>query len=88
MRNRSMPCVVYVSMDVGRLREGWVIYLRSVAFIASGMMAAAYCMAHYPSSFWPILNDGEPAVLFCFIFLYMASVGSGVWSIDRAFGKS
>jgi putative oxidoreductase len=65
---------------------GWLT--GSVAFIASGMMAAAYFMAHHPSSFWPILNNGEPAVLFCFIFLYMASVGSGVWSLDRAFGKS
>jgi putative oxidoreductase len=54
-----------------------------VAFIASGEMAAAYFMAHYPRGFWPVLNDGEPAVLFCFIFLYMASKGAGVWSIDR-----
>jgi putative oxidoreductase len=51
-------------------------------------MAAAYFMGHYPKGFWPILNGGEPAVLFCFIFLYMASVGSGVWSLDRALGKS
>ena len=59
-----------------------------VAFIASGQMAAAYFMGHYPNGFWPILNNGEPAVLFCFIFLYMASKGAGVWSIDRTFGKS
>ena len=52
------------------------------AFIASGEMAVAYFMAHYPKSFWPIENEGEPAVLFCFIFLYMATQGSGVWSID------
>jgi putative oxidoreductase len=65
---------------------GWLT--GSVAFIASGEMAAAYFMAHYPRSFWPILNGGESVVLFCFIFLYMASVGSGVWSIDRAIGKS
>jgi putative oxidoreductase len=65
---------------------GWLT--GSAAFIASGQMAAAYFMAHYPRSFWPIQNDGEPPVLFCFIFLYIASVGSGVWSIDRAFGKS
>ena len=58
------------------------------AFIASGQMAAAYFMGHYPNGFWPILNNGEPAVLFCFIFLYMASKGAGVWSIDRTFGKS
>jgi len=59
-----------------------------VAFIASGQMAAAYFMGHYPNGFWPILNNGEPAVLFCFIFLYIASKGAGVWSIDRTFGKS
>jgi putative oxidoreductase len=53
------------------------------AFIASGQMAAAYFMAHHPRGFWPLLNDGEPAVLFCFIFLYIASKGGGVWSIDR-----
>ena len=52
------------------------------AFIASGEMAVAYFMAHYPKSFWPIENGGEPAVLFCFIFLYMATQGSGIWSID------
>jgi putative oxidoreductase len=59
-----------------------------VAFIASGEMAVAYFMAHHPRGFWPILNNGEPVVLFCFIFLYMASMGAGVWSIDRAVSKS
>jgi putative oxidoreductase len=54
------------------------------AFIASGEMAVAYFMAHFPQSFWPVLNGGEPAVLFCFIFLYIAAVGAGVWSIDRS----
>jgi putative oxidoreductase len=54
-----------------------------VAFIASGEMAVAYFMAHYPRGFWPIVNNGELAVLYCFIFLYMASQGAGVWSIDR-----
>jgi putative oxidoreductase len=58
-----------------------------VAFIASGQMAFAYFMAHYPRGFWPILNGGEPPVLFCFIFLYMASKGAGVWSIERTFGR-
>jgi putative oxidoreductase len=53
------------------------------AFIASGQMAAAYFMAHHPRGFWPILNDGEPAVLFCFVFLYITSKGGGLWSIDR-----
>ena len=54
------------------------------AFIASGEMAVAYFMAHYPKSFWPIENGGEPAVLFCFIFLCVAAQGSGIWSIDAS----
>ena len=54
-----------------------------VAFIASGMMASAYFLVHYPRGVWPIMNGGEPAVLFCFVFLYFASRGSGPWSLDR-----
>jgi putative oxidoreductase len=54
------------------------------AFIASGQMAAAYFMAHFPVGFWPIENKGEEAVFYCFVFLYMASRGAGVWSIDGA----
>jgi putative oxidoreductase len=54
------------------------------AFIASGEMAVAYFMAHFPKSFWPLENQGEPAVLFCFIFLYIATQGSGIWSVDAA----
>ncbi len=56
------------------------------AFIASGEMASAYFMAHAPRGFWPIQNGGELAVLYCFVFLYIASRGAGVWSIDRARG--
>jgi putative oxidoreductase len=54
------------------------------AFIASGEMAVAYFMRHYPKSFWPLENEGEPAVLFCFIYLYMATRGAGIWSVDAA----
>jgi len=53
-----------------------------VAFIASGEMAAAYFMVHAPGGLWPIVNKGEPAVMYCFIFLYIASRGSGRFSID------
>ena len=54
------------------------------AFIASGQMAAAFFIAHVPrGSLWPIENAGEPAVLFCFLFLYLASRDSGGWSLDR-----
>jgi putative oxidoreductase len=59
-------------------------FAATAAFIASGQMAAAYFMAHFPKGFWPIENQGELAVLFCFVFLYIASRGSGIWSIDAA----
>jgi putative oxidoreductase len=55
-----------------------------VAFIASGEMAAAYFMAHAKGGFWPIVNKGEPAVLYCFIFLYIAARGAGPYSVDAA----
>jgi putative oxidoreductase len=57
---------------------------RPVAFLLSGEMAVAYFMAHFPRSFWPILNNGEHTVLFCFLFLYLAAAGGGEWALDRA----
>jgi putative oxidoreductase len=57
------------------------------AFIASGEMAVAYFMNHFPRGFWPIMNRGELAVLYCFVFLYIASRGAGIWSITSAFDK-
>lgn len=54
------------------------------AFIASGMLAVGYFMVHQPMGTWPIQNNGEPAVLLSFIFLYIAAVGSGPLSIDAA----
>jgi putative oxidoreductase len=56
----------------------------TAAFIASGQMAVAYFAGHFPAGSWPIQNDGELAVLYCFIFLYMATRGSGIWSVDSA----
>ncbi len=58
------------------------LFTRYAAFILSGMMAVAYFMAHAPQGFHPILNQGEPAILYCFIFLYLAAAGPGPWSID------
>jgi putative oxidoreductase len=52
------------------------------AFVASGEMAVAYFTMHAPGGFWPIANKGEPAIFFCFIFLYIASRGSGRLSVD------
>lgn len=55
---------------------------RPAAFLASGEMAFAYFIAHFPHGFWPIQNHGEPAVLFCFIFLFFAANGAGPLSVD------
>jgi putative oxidoreductase len=59
------------------------LFASIAAFIASGQMAAAYFMAHAPKGSLPILNQGELAMLFCFLFLYIAARGSGIWSIDE-----
>ena len=59
-------------------------FTRIVAFIMSGDMAVAYFMAHYPSSFYPIENKGDLAILFCFVFLYFFFAGPGSWSLDRS----
>ena len=57
---------------------------RTAAFIASGQMAVAYFIGHFPSGFWPIQNGGEESVFYCFVFLYMATRGAGIWSVDAA----
>ena len=54
------------------------------AFIASGEMAAAYFMGHAPHGFWPIENQGELAVLYCVVWLFVAAHGAGIWSVDNA----
>ena len=59
---------------------GW--FTRPVAFILSGEMATAYFLDHAPLGFWPLLNQGAPAVFYCFLFLYMSSAGGGRWSLD------
>jgi putative oxidoreductase len=61
------------------------LFTRPVAFLLAGEMAVAYFQSHAPRSFWPILNGGEPAVLFCFIFLYLFATGAGPFSVDAAF---
>jgi putative oxidoreductase len=55
---------------------------RPVAFILAGMMAVAYWMAHAPQSFFPALNGGDAAILYCFVFLYLTFAGGGPWSLD------
>lgn len=61
-------------------------FVRPVAFVLSGEMAAAYFIGHAPHGnvLFPTLNQGEPAVLYCFVFLFLAAAGGGLWSIDAA----
>ena len=59
------------------------LFTRPVAFILSGEMAVAYFMVHAPKGFWPLGNGGDLAAIFCFVFLYLAIAGGGVWSLDR-----
>ena len=59
------------------------LFTRPVAFLLAGEMAVAYFMAHAPQSFFPVINRGEAAILFCFVFLYVAAAGAGPWSLDR-----
>ncbi|KQO59690.1 DoxX family protein [Methylobacterium sp. Leaf469] len=58
------------------------LFTRPVAFVLSGQMAVAYFMAHAPKSPFPALNGGDAAILFCFVFLYLAAAGAGPWSLD------
>jgi putative oxidoreductase len=58
------------------------LFTRPVAFLLSGEMAVAYFIGHAPQGFWPVLNQGHPAVLFCFLFLYFSAAGAGPWSLD------
>jgi putative oxidoreductase len=58
------------------------LFTRPAAFVLSGFMAVAYFMAHAPQGFYPLLNQGELAVLYCFIFLYLSVAGGGAWSAD------
>ena len=64
---------------------GW--FTRPAAFVLSGEMAFAYFMAHAPKSVFPVINGGDAAVLYCFIFLYLAVAGGGLLSVDRLLGR-
>ena len=64
------------------------LFTRLAAFIAAGEMAVAYWMVHAKMGFYPAVNMGEAAILFCFVFLYLAAAGPGAWSIDGARRRS
>ncbi len=67
---------------VGGILLALGLFTRPVAFILSGEMAFAYFLEHAEVSFFPLLNQGESAVLYCFLFLYLAAAGGGAWSLD------
>ena len=58
------------------------LFTRPVAFILSGEMAVAYFQFHYPQNFWPTVNNGTAAILYCFLWLYYSAAGPGPWSVD------
>jgi putative oxidoreductase len=72
---------------VGGLLLALGLFTRPVAFILSGDMAVAYFMSHAPRSFFPVLNGGDAAILYCFVFLYFVFAGPGPLSLDGAIGR-
>ncbi len=78
----SVPGIAGILEFFGGLLIVLGLFTRPVAFVLSGLMAAAYFMVHAKNSFWPIINHGELAVLYCFVFLYFAAAGAGPWSLD------
>ena len=68
---------------VGGLLLALGFFIRTVAFVLAGNMAVAYFMAHGPRGFFPLLNGGELAIVYCFVFLYFSVAGGGPWSLDR-----
>ena len=63
------------------------LFTRPVAFILCGEMAFAYFIGHAPNGFWPVLNQGAPAVFYCFTFLYFSAAGAGPWSLDTLLAR-
>ena len=78
----SMMGVAGIIELVGGILIAIGLFTGIAAFLASGQMAVAYFMAHAPKGSLPILNQGELAMLYCFLFLYIAAHGAGIWSID------
>ena len=80
----SMLWIGAILESVGGLLIVLGLFTRPVAFLLAGEMAVAYFMFHAPRGFFPIVNAGEGAILYCFIFLYLAAAGAGAWSLDGA----
>ena len=89
------PLVILSQMGIGGILEfvgGLMIVLglftRPVSFVLAGEMAVAYFQFHQPQAFWPTSNNGIPAILYCFFFLYLMFAGAGAWSVDGLIARS
>jgi putative oxidoreductase len=82
-----LPLAAGIIEFLGGLMVAMGLHAAYAAFIASGTMAVAYFKVHAPRGFWPIENRGELAVVYCFVFLYIAARGSGILSLDALMGK-
>lgn len=78
----SLPGIAGFFELIGGALIALGLLTRPAAFVCSGVMAAAYFLAHAPRSVYPILNDGDTAILYCFVFLYFVFAGAGPWSVD------
>jgi putative oxidoreductase len=78
----SLAWVAGLIESVGGILLLLGLFTRPVAFLVSGEMAIAYFHGHAPNGFWPVLNGGHPAVLFCFVWLFFSAAGAGPWSVD------
>lgn len=83
----SLAGVAGVIELVGGLMIALGLFAGFAAFIASGEMAYAYFTVHAPNGFWPVVNQGELAALYCFVFLYIATRGSGRYAVDAGFSR-
>jgi len=83
----SLPGIAGMLETFGDLLLLVGLFTRPVAFILSREMAVAYFIGHAPQGFWPLLNQGAPAVFYCFLFLYFSASGGGPWSLDAKRGK-
>jgi putative oxidoreductase len=84
----SLPGLAGVLETFGGLLLLVGLFTRPVAFLLAGEMAVAYFLRHAPRGFWPILNQGELAALFCFVWLYLAAAGPGPWSLDALWRRA
>ncbi|MDE0144789.1 MAG: DoxX family protein [Nitrospira sp.] len=89
MQHEVPAFVIYIAGPIeliGGLLVAVGLFTRWAAFLCSGLMAAAYWMVHGTQAFFPIMNQGDLAIMYCFAFLFISAQGSGIWSVDEARG--